>query len=79
MTTPNDPAEPTDAATADADAAAGTEPESSEDAMRRKFQEALARKHDGGGASGHAASAQGRGVGPSAGGKVQRQFRRKSG
>jgi hypothetical protein len=48
------------------------------DDLRRKFQEALARKHaHANGPHGQAAGA--RGVGPSAGGKTQRQFRRKSG
>ena len=53
--------------------------ETSEQAMRRKFQEALARKHDGAGGGAPGTGAQGRGVGPSAGAKTQRQFRRKSG
>ena len=49
-----------------------------DDDLRRKFQEALARKHAQ--ASGpHGQAAGSRGVGPSAGGKTQRQFRRKSG
>jgi Family of unknown function (DUF5302) len=48
------------------------------DDLRRKFQEALARKHAQAGGP-HGQAAGGRGVGPSAGGKTQRQFRRKSG
>ena len=69
VTEPDESAEQTEA----------TEPESDEAAMKRKFQEAIARKHGGGGAATPGATTQSRGVGPSSGGKVQRQFRRKAG
>ncbi|RZS86818.1 hypothetical protein EV189_2234 [Motilibacter rhizosphaerae] len=48
--------------------------------VRKKFQEALARKnaHHGSHGTGGAPGGQSH-VGPSAGGKTQRQFRRKSG
>lgn len=82
MTAPSptgDTSEPTDAtAPADTTDTSGSA-ETSEQVMRRKFQEALARKHDGAGGGAPGSGAQGRGVGPSAGAKTQRQFRRKSG
>jgi len=51
---------------------------SASDDLHRKFQEALARKHERA-ESPHGQAARARGVGPSSGGHTQRQFRRKSG